>query len=137
MASTLAFHLVSPENLVLSQEVEMVIIPGEDGDMGILPQHAAIISVLRPGLIQIQEEGEITQRIFISGGFANINERGCTVLSEECVFLKDIDPTHLESYIKNLQDELTIARDLEERTDIENSLKIANIKLHLYQKLLR
>ena len=64
MTTTLAFHLVSPERLVLSQDVDMVIVPGEEGDMGILPAHAAVISVLRPGLIQVYEAGEITQRIF-------------------------------------------------------------------------
>ena len=134
---TLSFELVSPEKVLVKEQVEMAVIPGEKGDMGILPHHAAVITTLRPGVVQIYAGGEVVERVFVSGGFANINERGCTVLSEECVFLQDINESDLDTFIQNTRDELTIARSEEEKRDLHRQLEMATTKRNLYKTLLR
>mgnify|MGYP003700703339 CR=1 FL=1 len=80
-----AFELVSPERLLLSEEVDMVEVPGEEGDFGVLVRHAPLISTLRPGVIKVHDGGSVTQRIFVAGGFAEVTPQRCTVLAEEAV----------------------------------------------------
>lgn len=133
----IAFELVSPESLVISEQVEMVVIPGAEGDMGILPKHAATVTTLRPGLIDIYKNHKIEKRIFVSSGFANIHEEGCTVLAEECIFLKDLDLESLEEQIRNAQDEMTIARTQDEKDLLKKDLELALIKRDLCRRLLR
>ena len=70
--------LVSPEKLVLTDQVDMVVVPGEAGDFGVLPRHAALISTLRPGLMTIHRNGK-KQFVFISAGFANVNENTSSI----------------------------------------------------------
>jgi F-type H+-transporting ATPase subunit epsilon len=70
MADKLQFELVSPERLLLSEPVGMVVVPGSEGNFGVLPGHALFISTVRPGVIDVYEDKTITERIFVSGGFA-------------------------------------------------------------------
>lgn len=134
---TLSFELVSPEKILVKEQVEMVVIPGDKGDLGILPRHAAVITTLRPGVVQTYIGDDVIERVFVSGGFANINEHGCTVLSQECIFLQDINEAELDEFIKNTRDEISIARNQEEKKDLNNQLQLAVIKRDLYKKLLR
>src|SRR3546814_14752053 len=78
-----AFELVSPERLLLSEEVDMVEVPGEEGDFGVLTRHAPLISTLRPGVIKVHDGGSITQKIFVAGGLAEVTTNRCKVLAEE------------------------------------------------------
>ena len=79
----LHFELVSPERLLFSGDVAEVDIPGTEGDMGILPGHAPVLSTLRPGVVTVTKEGGAKERIFVRGGFAEVNEKGLTVLAEK------------------------------------------------------
>ena len=72
MADKLQFELVSPEKLLLSEPVGMVIVPGTEGNFGVLPGHAPLISTIRPGTIDIYENRQIIRRIFITGGIAEV-----------------------------------------------------------------
>jgi len=110
MADTVEFELVSPTRLLVSESVEMVVVPGAEGDFGALPGHAPFISLVRPGVIDIHGDGEVTRRIFVAGGFAEVTQERCTVLAEEAVPVEDIDPTQA-------QDRLTAARSAVERPD--------------------
>ena len=78
-----ALEIVSPEKLLLSRAVEMVVIPAAEGDMGILPQHAPMIVMLRGGTINIFESGQISEKLFVSGGFAEVTPERVTVLANE------------------------------------------------------
>ena len=80
-----ALEVVSPEKLLLSRDVDMVVIPASEGDMGVLPNHAPMIVLLRGGTIAITEGGRVTDRLFVSGGFAEITPERCTVLADEAV----------------------------------------------------
>ena len=82
MAETTAFELVSPERLLVSKDVEMVVVPGAEGYFGVLPRHAPMISTLMAGVIDIHHGGKVDEQIFIAGGFAEVTESRCTVLAE-------------------------------------------------------
>jgi F-type H+-transporting ATPase subunit epsilon len=135
MPDKVVFTLVSPEQLIFSQPVDMVVIPGEKGDFGVLPHHAALIAVLRAGLVHIYEQNNIIQQIFISGGFANVNEQGCTVLSEECILLEDLQKQDLESQLAEIQIDLELAETEEDQKVLQHNLEVTRTKLSLVRRL--
>src|SRR5262249_61675465 len=90
-ADELQFELVSPERLLISQPVEMVVVPGVEGDFGVLPGHAPLVSTVRPGVIAVFEGGKVVQSIFVAGGFAEVTGERCTVLAEQATPVGDID----------------------------------------------
>ena len=102
------FELVSPEKLLLSEDVEMVVVPGAEGDFGVLPGHSPMISTVRPGVIHIFEAGAVKTRIFVAGGFAEVTTARCTVLAEQAMPLDEIDRAVVE---KDLQDANEDIRD--------------------------
>ncbi len=81
--ATFQLELVSPEKLLLSRPVEMAVIPALEGEMGVLPGHSPMIVMLRGGVIQVTEGGQVTDRLFVGGGFAEITPERCTVLADE------------------------------------------------------
>ena len=91
MAETVEFELVSPARLLKSEPVEMVVVPGSEGDIGVLPGHSSLIATVRPGVIEIHEGGDIKERIFVAGGFCEISPERCTVLAEEAIEVSSID----------------------------------------------
>ena len=103
MADKITFALVSPEQLLLSEEAEMVTIPGREGDMGVMPGHMALISTLRPGTITVTSAGA-EQKFFVAGGFAEITAGKLTVLAEEAVPLSELDSAAIELRIASAQE---------------------------------
>ncbi len=89
----LALEIVSPERLLLARDVDMVVVPGTEGDIGILPGHSKLVTSLRGGLVDIYESGKITDRFFVTGGFAEVTESRCSVLADEIIRQADIDVT--------------------------------------------
>jgi F-type H+-transporting ATPase subunit epsilon len=83
MSATFELELVSPEKLLLSRPVEMAIIPAAEGEMGVLPGQAPMIVALKGGVIRVQENGAITEKLFVMGGFAEITPTRVTVLADE------------------------------------------------------
>lgn len=130
-AEKVDFKLVSPEKIFLSEETNMVVIPGEQGDFAVLPNHSALMSNLRPGVIEVYHGDAIAHRIYVSEGFANVNEGGCTVLAEECIFVQDLVAEELENYIQKVREELEIARTEEEKASLRRDLFYAKIKLDI------
>ncbi len=100
MTNTVEFELVSPERLVKSQPVEMVVVPGAEGDLGILPGHSPLIAEVRPGVIDIREHGEVSEQIFVSGGFCEVSPERCTVLAEEAIPIIEIDKAVAEQRLR-------------------------------------
>ena len=109
MAETINFELVSPERLLLSEPVEMVVVPGAEGDFGVLARHSPLISTVRPGVIAIYEGGKIVRRIFVAGGFAEVTPERCTVLADEALALDGIDRAQAEARLGLARDALTDA----------------------------
>lgn len=91
MADMVEFELVSPSRLLKSEPVEMVVVPGAEGDIGVLANHSPLICTVRPGVIKMYEGGKVSEEIFVAGGFCEVSPERCTVLSEEAVLVADID----------------------------------------------
>ena len=85
MAATLQLEVVSPERLLVSEQVEMVVVPGTEGYFGVLPQHMLLLSTLRPGVIDVYAGGAVSERYFVTGGFAEVTGTSCTVLVDEAL----------------------------------------------------
>jgi F-type H+-transporting ATPase subunit epsilon len=105
MVDKVKFELVSPEKLLLSEDVAMVVVPGGEGDFGVLPGHALLISTVRPGIINVygDEDRTVTQRIFVSGGFAEVTPERCTVLADEAMPVGEIDRAAAETEVKEAE----------------------------------
>lgn len=122
-AETVEFELVSPEQLLLSEPVAMVIVPGEEGDFGVLPRHAPLISNVRPGVISVySQRNEVSQKIFVAGGFAEVTGERCTVLAETALPLAEIDRQDTEQRLRNAREDLADAKDDVTRATAERQI---------------
>ncbi len=117
MADKLQFELVSPEKLLLSEVVAMVVVPGGEGNFGVLPGHSLLISTVRPGVIDVyaDEQTAITERIFVSGGFAEVTPERCTVLADEALPIASLDRADLEAQQKTHAASVASLRDQAQR----------------------
>jgi F-type H+-transporting ATPase subunit epsilon len=122
MANKIRFDLVSPERMLLSEDVDMVTLPGAEGDMGVLAGHAPVISTLRPGVIDVQGGSQADLRLYVRGGFAEIDAEKIIVLAEEAVPLKELDSGKLDARIKNAEEDFGAARSDEERARAQAAL---------------
>ena len=130
MADTaVQFELVSPEQLLLSEDVEMVVVPGGEGDFGVLPGHSPMISTVRPGVIHIFSDGRVSARIFVAGGFAEVTASRCTVLAEEALSVDDIDRAQVETDLQIAIEDLGDTRDLAAQKAAESRAITARAKL--------
>jgi F-type H+-transporting ATPase subunit epsilon len=121
MADKIAFDLVSPERLLLSDEADMVTVPGTEGYMGVMAGHAPVITTLRPGMIDVSKNGTDT-RFFIRGGFAEVGPDKITVLAEEAVPLAELDLAVLDQRIKDSEEDLIAAPTDAERARVRELL---------------
>src|SRR5690606_16116904 len=101
MAEAFKFELVSPERLLVSEEVESVIIPGSDGEMTVMARHAPVMTTIKPGVVTVRPVSGAEERYVVFGGFADILPEGCTVLAESAVAVKDIDRADLARRISD------------------------------------
>jgi F-type H+-transporting ATPase subunit epsilon len=129
MADKLQFDLVSPERLLLSEEVDMVTLPGAEGDFGVLPGHAPVLSNLKSGVVEVKGVSEALSRLFVRGGFAEVNGDKVTVLAEEAIALAELNLEELDQKIRNTEEDLAAAKTEESREKAAASLA--------YLKLLR
>ena len=111
MADRVQFELVTPERLVLSTMVEMVVVPGTEGNFGVLPGHAPLISTIRPGMIEIYENRVVTERIFVVSGIAEVTPERCTVLAEEAIAPGNLDRAATEAELQGIEGNLPSLRD--------------------------
>jgi F-type H+-transporting ATPase subunit epsilon len=129
VADKVAFQLVAPERLLAAAEVDMVVVPGAEGDFGVLPQHSLFMSVLRPGVIETYDGGQVIERIFVAGGFAEVNERACTVLAEEAMPVAEIDVEEARRRLSDAQEDLREATDDVARARCERAIRIAEAQI--------
>ena len=116
MADKIPFDLVSPERLLLSEEADMVTIPGADGYMGVLAGHMPLVTTLKPGVIEVAGGSTIgDRRFFVLGGFAEVSPTKITVLAEEAMPMADVDSVALEERIKDAEEDILLAKNDTER----------------------
>ena len=120
--ATISFDLVSPESLIFNDDVGMIIIPGKDGDLGVLPGHSKIMSSLRPGRVMVYgEDKNLLKSFFVSGGFVEINPEKCIVLAESVNEMSELEKSSIENEIQELESKDT--------DDSRNKLYIAKKKI--------
>jgi len=134
MSDTVTFDLVSPERLLRSSQVHMVVVPGEEGDFGVLAHHAPFMSTLRPGSVDVYEtEGSAPEILFVSGGFAEVADNRLTILAEEAISVSDVKVEEVQQQLKDLREDLAGTQDdiqsekiTAKITELEALLKIAS-----------
>ncbi len=90
MADKVQVELVTPTRVVLDESADMVVVPGGDGDFGVLPGHAPLLSTVRPGTIEVYQGSAVTERMFVAGGFAEVSAERCTILASEALPVADL-----------------------------------------------
>ena len=110
MAGTFKFELVSPERILISADVEQVIVPGMEGQFTVFAGHAPVISTLRPGILDAQIEGG-RRRVFVRGGFAEVEPDRVTVLAQHLLDLDNLDAGHLAQELQSAEQMLADAKD--------------------------
>jgi F-type H+-transporting ATPase subunit epsilon len=128
-AESVRFELVSPEKLLLAVDAEMVVVPGEAGDFGVLPGHSPLISTIRNGVIEVTVNGAVTERIFVAGGFAEVANDKLTVLAEEATPVSKLDRAKVEQALKDAREDFDDAKD-------EHAKAKANARVEKYTAML-
>lgn len=128
---TFSFELVSPERRLIEGPARLAVIPGVEGDFGVLAGHSALLSALRPGVIALDMEGAEGERqnIFIAGGFADVTGERCTVLAEEAIPVAELDRTALETDLANLREDLAGVHNTALREPILRRIALVCAKL--------
>ena len=112
MADPFQFELVSPERLLMSEPVDQVVVPGSEGYFTVLKGHAPFMSTLRPGVVDVTPAGATAPtRIFVRGGFADVNTDGLTILAEQAIPLAEVNADMLAGDVKNAEEDVADAKD--------------------------
>lgn len=122
MAQSFKFELVSPERLLVSEEVESVVIPGSEGEMTVMAGHAPLMSTLKPGVVTVRTATGGTEQYVVFGGFVDVLPEACTLLAESAVRVADLDKADLARRIATAREDLEGARDDQSRTKAEEFL---------------
>lgn len=122
------FEIVIPSKILLSDEADMVVIPGGDGDFGVLPGHAPLLSTIRPGVLDVYNNNVVTDRLFVAGGFAEVSSEGCVVLAEEAVPLGEIDRQEAEARLAEARQAFDEA-DEDHKPSLEKAVRTAEAYL--------
>lgn len=125
MAEQFRFELVTPERLLIDKPAAHVVVPGEEGDFGVLPEHAPVISTLRPGCIELYESeaAEPDERWFVKRGFAEAGPDRLVILAEDCIDPESVDLAEIDQQIRNAEEDLADAgEDALERRKAEAEL---------------
>jgi F-type H+-transporting ATPase subunit epsilon len=136
MADKVAFELVSPEKLLFSAEVDMVVVPGTEGDFGVLPGHSPFISTVRAGVLDVYDGGinpaNLKTRIFVAGGFAETADSRLTVLAEEAIPVEDLDRARAEARLAEARSKLDDATTDEVRAQAQRAVAVAEAMLAIF-----
>lgn len=123
MADMVTFDLVSPERLLRSSDVHMVVVPGTEGDFGVLAHHAPFMSTLRPGAVDVYDsDGAAPEKLFVSGGFAEVSGNRLTILAEDAVALSELNIDDVRQELANAKEDLKDASD-----DVAKAKHAANV----------
>jgi F-type H+-transporting ATPase subunit epsilon len=107
--ATFHFELVSPAKLLFEGPVESVVVPGIEGDMTIMAKHAALMTSLRPGVVTIAD-GKSSKRLFVRGGFADVNAAGLTILAEQATPVEELSAETIAAEMKAAEEDLRDAK---------------------------
>ena len=132
--ATISFDLVSPVQLLFNDEVGMIIVPGKDGDIGVLPGHSKLLSSLRPGRVMVYgEDKNLLKSFFVTGGFVEINPEKCIVLAEGVNEMRDLDKDVIQQQIQELESSTsdTVKEEL-----AYSSIKNSRVRFYTLRKII-
>lgn len=142
------FELVTPEQLLVSRAVDMVVVPGTEGNFGVLPGHSPLISTIRPGTIDIYEGNAVAERIFVAGGLAEVTPERCTVLADAALPPDSLDRAEIEAELQTLDGNMPMLRDqigratgtdrehlLAELRQLERQFAVTSAKLRVLREI--
>jgi F-type H+-transporting ATPase subunit epsilon len=109
------FELVAPERLIFSGEVEAVVVPGTEGEFTVLKDHAPLMAMLKPGVLEIDQSATQKVKIFVRGGFAQVSPSGLTILAEQAIALEDLNAAELDADLKDAEEDIADAPSDEAR----------------------
>lgn len=116
MADKITLEMVLPDRLLMSAEVDAVVVPGSEGDFMVLPGHAPVITTLRPSIVEIVEtQGSESTKVFVRGGFADVAVDRLTLLAEEAIMLADLDRADLQQRIQDVSEDIEDAKTEDDR----------------------
>lgn len=133
----LKFRIVSPERILFSGEVQMVVIPGISGEIGVLVNHAPLATSLKSGLVKIYGDTGLEKQIFVNEGFALISQSMLEVIAEEAIFVEELDASKVDAYIENIRQEMDLAKSEEDKQRLKNDLSLAVMKRNILRTLHR
>lgn len=110
MADKLHFSLVAPERELVNEDVDQVDVPGAEGEFGVLPKHAPVMAIIKPGALRVYNNGAV-RKIFVNGGFADVTPAGLTVLAEDAVDLADVDVAKIDQALQDAREDVKDAKD--------------------------
>ena len=119
------FRLVMPERELLATEADMVVVPGSEGDFGVLHGHAPLISTVRPGVLEVFQGSKVEQRFLVVGGFAEVTPERCTVLADEALPFETVTPEQLVERERVAERELADAASEAEKAIAQRNLAVA------------
>jgi F-type H+-transporting ATPase subunit epsilon len=125
MTDKVRFEIATPERLLVTAEADMVVIPGAEGNFGVLPGHAPMLSTVRPGVVDVYEGNTVRQRVFVAGGFAEVRAERCIVLAEEAVPVEDIDTEAAGARLERASAAINAAETDADRKEAEGELAAA------------
>src|SRR5215469_6336577 len=120
--ASLHFEFVSPETVLFSGDVDQVDLPGIEGDLGVLPGHAPIVTLLRPGIVTIIREGQ-REPVIVVGGFAEMGPGGLTVLADRAGSREDFDLQALADDVKDAEEDVADCTDNAQRDKLTRHLE--------------
>lgn len=110
MADAFKFELVSPERLLVSEDVQEVVVPGQEGYFTVLSNHAPLMAGLQPGVVEVKSASGAQERYCVFGGFVDIMPDSCTLLAESAVNVKDINADDVAQRVQNAREDLDDAK---------------------------
>lgn len=132
--ATFKFELVSPERLVMSEDVDEVVVPGSDGDFGVLAGHAPFVSTLRPGVLEVHKANGEKARVFVLGGFAEVDPDSLTILAQHATNVAELTAGAFAQQVQTAQQAVADAKDdasrqrtqevLDQLRDLEGTLRL-------------
>lgn len=130
MTNQIQFELVSPEEKLVSEPVHMAVIPGAEGEFGVMAGHSALVAELKAGVVELYaKDSKDARKIFIAGGFADVTGEQCIVLAEEAVNVNDLNKGDLEKQLKILDQDLGLAEEAADKARIKKRIKLTQQKL--------
>jgi F-type H+-transporting ATPase subunit epsilon len=120
-----AFSLVLPERELVTTESDMVVVPGGEGDFGVLPGHIPMITTVRAGVVELYDDGKVTARYVVAGGFAEVTAERCAVLAEEAMPLAEVTADQLAARVRQAEEDLEDANAPAAKTAAEQAVAVA------------